>query len=493
MTNQAGTTGYAPGVLVQPYTPKPELNPERAKYDKLWQHEAYRTVSPGEQWATLFLEHARPEANADAIDFGCGTGRGGLALALFGAMRVKMLDFTANCLDEHVAEACISQPARIGFDVQDLTKPIPQSAAYGYCCDVMEHIPTDDVPTVLRNILSSANQVFFGISTVDDVMGALIGETLHLTVKPMAWWVEQIREAGAKVHWTKELDGACAIYCSIWRDANDVVSCGVINVAEEVIDAQTKANIDADWMQLSPFETQPREIVLLAGGPSMLDHIEQIKALRADGCALVTMNGAYAWAIEQGMSPSAQIVLDARPFNARFVSPVTDTCRYLIASQCHPSTLEGLPKDRTYLWHSGISDENEARALEKHGMFYPVPGGSTVVLRALPLLRILGYKRFHIFGFDSCVRDDGTHHAYVQTENDNQPLLPVTCGGRTFKCAPWMVSQASEFRDIVAFLGNEVELNIVGDGLIAHMVQTGADLSDAADLLAATEVEPAHG
>lgn len=475
MPGAAGTIGYTPSLKVQAYTP----NPEKAKYVRLWEDPRYREVSPGEQWATLFLEHARPEGNAEAIDFGCGTGRGALSLALFGAMRVTMLDFAKNCLDPEVAQACETQPERLKFQVQDLTQPIAANAAYGYCCDVMEHIPTEDVPTVLRNILSSTHHVFFGISTVDDHFGATIGETLHLTVKPMEWWIEQIKAAGAKIHYKADIGDACAIYCSTWQDAAEVVSVGVINVPEDVVDAQTKENIEADWMQASPHEQQDREVVFLAGGPTMLSHLDEIKALRASGCALVTVNGAYRWAIDNGLTPSAQIVLDARPFNARFVKPVLPTCRYLIASQVHPSTLVGLPKDRTYLWHSGISDANETLALERHGKFFPVPGGSTVVLRAIPLLRLLGYTRFHLFGFDSCVLDDGTHHAYAQGENDNQPLLPITCGGRVFRCTPWMLAQASEFRDIVEFLGDHVELHVVGDGLIAHMLKTSADLATA--------------
>jgi hypothetical protein len=483
MATQAGTIGFTPGIKVQPYTP----NPEKAKYVELWKNPRYREVSPGEQWAQQFLEIARPERDAEAIDFGCGTGRGALSLALFGALKVTMLDFAPNCLDEDVANACVSQPTRMNFKVQDLTKQIAATAAYGYCCDVMEHIPTVDVPAVIRNILQSAHHVFFGISTVDDVMGALIGEPLHLTVQPMDWWVGQIKEAGAVVHWKREMEGACAIYCSAWSDANDVVSEGVINAPIEVVESQTRANIEAGWTHVTPFENQDREVVLLAGGPSMAQHIDEIKALRAEGCALVTVNGAYGWAIEHGMVPSAQIVLDAREFNSRFVSPQIDTCRYLIASQVHPSTLAGLPKERTYLWHSGISDECEELVMKLNGVFYPVPGGSTVVLRALPLLRMLGYQRFHMFGFDACVLEDGTHHAYPQAENDNQPLLPVTCGGRTFQCTPWMLSQASEFRDLIQSMGDHVELDVRGDGLIAWMLKTGSDLSAAADAVAAVE------
>ena len=114
---------------------------------------------------------------------------------------------------------------------------------------------------------------------------------------------------------------------------------------------------------------------------------------------------------------------------------------------------------------------------EATGHFFPIPGGSTIVLRSIALLRMLGYWRLHFFGFDSCVMPDGAHHAYAQPENDNEVLIPVTCGGRTFECTPWMLSQASEFRDVVKFLGDEVELAVYGDGLIANMIATGASLS----------------
>ena len=473
MTGQAGMAGYPPTVLIKPI----EVNPERAKYEKLWQREEYRRVAPGEHWAMTFLAQARVEPDADVVDFGCGTGRGGLVLALLGKMRVTLLDFVPGCLDEEVAQACETQPTRIRFVQADLTKTLPVSAAYGYCCDVMEHIPTADVPAVLRNIIASAQHCFFAISTVDDVMGELIGETLHLTVKPMAWWVDQITKIGAVVHWSEEKPGACAIYCTAWRDASEVVKIGHINTDVAIVDEQIATNIRAGWAHVQPHDRQDREVVVLAGGPSMNSQLDKIRELRAGGAALVTCNGAYGWALEHGLEVSAQIVLDARAFKSRFTKPVMPLTKYLIASQVHPSTLEGLPRERTLLWHTGLVESTERLVREATGHFFPIPGGSTIVLRSIALLRMLGYWRLHFFGFDSCVMPDGAHHAYAQPENDNEVLIPVTCGGRTFECTPWMLSQASEFRDVVKFLGDEVELAVYGDGLIANMIATGASLS----------------
>lgn len=472
-TVKLGFGGLTPSVKVA------AANPEREKYRRMWgEFPEYRNTAPGESAALTFLQQARMPANAEVIDFGCGTGRGALMLALFGQAKVRMLDFADNCLDPEVKQATETQPERIAFNVADLTHPkgLPWHAAYGYCTDVMEHIPPQDVKRVLANILAAAEHVFFQISCVDDVMGALIGAPLHLTVQPATWWIEQLTSLGAVIHWSQSDETSCMIYCSAWKEAEEITRMSKVNTAEATVDAQVRQNVENGWQHITPHDRQSREIVLLAGGPSMKAELPEILKLRAAGAALVTVNGAYDWAISNAMDPSLQIVLDARQFNAKFTRKAHPTCKYMISSQVHPDTLEGLPKERTWLWHSGVSDENEALIREKTGNFFPIPGGSTVILRSIPLLRMLGFTKIHLFGFDSCVSDD-SHHAYPQPENDGELTMPLTCGGRTFNCTPWMVSQAAEFRDLVKFMGDEVELAVYGDGLIAHMIKHGASFA----------------
>jgi hypothetical protein len=169
------------------------------------------------------------------------------------------------------------------------------------------------------------------------------------------------------------------------------------------------------------------------------------------------------------------VMVDARPFNARFTQPVVDHCKYFIASQCDPTTFEGLPKDRTYIWHTSAELLNDILA-KQYRTWYPVPGGSTVLLRAIPLFRMLGFKQFHLFGCDSCL-DNEVHHAYEQIENDGQISIPVNVGGKIFNCNPWMISQAQEFIDLIRMLGDEIELNIYG-GLLRHILETGASSAD---------------
>jgi hypothetical protein len=166
---------------------------EADKYKCMWARDEYRAFSPGEHAAKEFLGLVDLNGRS-VIDFGCGTGRGSLALANAGA-HVVAVDFADNCRDE-AAQG-------IPFEQHDLTKPLHRVAEYGYCTDVMEHIPTEDVSLVISNIMRSAPTVFFQISTVPDSMGSLIGRDLHLTVEPHDWWRRLFERHGYFVAWQK--------------------------------------------------------------------------------------------------------------------------------------------------------------------------------------------------------------------------------------------------------------------------------------------------
>ena len=223
--------------------------------------------------------------------------------------------------------------------------------------------------------------------------------------------------------------------------------------------------------------------MILGGAPSLNQFEAEIRQKRKEGIKLITLNGAYNWCVERSLAheeliPSAQIIVDARPFNARFTKPVVDGCKYLLASQCHPSVFEGLPKDRTYVWHTTAEHIREALNKQYGGDWYSVAGGSTALLRGIPMLRMLGYQKFHLYGCDSCITG-GVHHAYSQPENNSDIVIPFQVGGsdgRTFYCHTWMASQAQEFIDLIRFMGDEIELEIHGDGLLSYILTTGAEL-----------------
>jgi hypothetical protein len=475
MTTLAGVEGFAPVVGTT------QGNPEALKYGELWgKHPVYRTISPGEQLAQLFLAEAKPKPGSTCIDFGCGTGRGGLALALFGKLNVTMVDFVKNCLDDDVKQMCETQSHTLRFLKKDLEQPMGIVAQYGYCTDVMEHIPPDKVDQVLDRVLGAAEHVFFSISLTDDRCGALIGQPLHLTVQPYEWWLEKFQKRNTVVHWSRNLGDMALFYVSDWCSGDFIVSHGTLNESVEQIRENVRVNVGNGWAQVKPYQPNDMEVMILGGGWSLPQHLEEIRQKREDGVKLVTLNGTYNWALEHGLSPSAQIVVDARPFNARFTKPVHETCRYLIASQCHPSVLEGLPKERTMLWHTMYDDIKDLVGEQFKDGLYPVPSCTTVMVTSIPLLRMLGFQKFHLYGCDSCVSPDKSqHHAYEQKENDGSPIVPVSVtGGRIFWCNPWMVAQAQQFMEMLKLMKDEVEIAVYGDGLLKHILDVGAEMAD---------------
>jgi hypothetical protein len=189
---QAGCTinVHGHGLLPTMWNTPPENLTERDKYRLMWGADQYRAFAPGEHSVEKFLEIVEP--NDMIIDFGSGTGRGSIELAKRGH-NVIMVDFADNCRDE--------EAMTLPFLEWDLAWPCPLRAPYGYCTDVMEHIPPEQVDTILRNIMEAAETVFFQISTVTDAMGALIGTPLHLSVHPASWWAEKFEALGFEIEW----------------------------------------------------------------------------------------------------------------------------------------------------------------------------------------------------------------------------------------------------------------------------------------------------
>lgn len=168
---------------------------ERAKYESVWQHEQYRNTSPEQNSVKAFLQNVEPRLKEKGlttlVSFGVGCGR---AVPMYQKLgfSVTGIDIASNCLDARI------QPDV--FVVGNLwrTKTLVGALRrhhYGVCCDVMEHIPTTMVDAVLETTAELAETVFFQIALGPDSMGPkLIGEPLHLTVKPHAWWLSQLQK-----------------------------------------------------------------------------------------------------------------------------------------------------------------------------------------------------------------------------------------------------------------------------------------------------------
>lgn len=174
---------------------------EQEKYELMWEIDEYRLSSP-EVSCLPELYKFIPGPPAAINIYGCGPGRAGAQMAGMG-YTVHMLDIAGNCLDSVAKKATHSVDVPLYFHrapLWDAAGFMP-FADWGYCCDVLEHLPTDQVVASLRAIAFLTPRAYMTISHVEDVFGDRIGERLHLTIKPLEWWMSVItsawRDAGA--------------------------------------------------------------------------------------------------------------------------------------------------------------------------------------------------------------------------------------------------------------------------------------------------------
>lgn len=264
---------------------------------------------------------------------------------------------------------------------------------------------------------------------------------------------------------------------------------GRVNVDDPIIEAQVEHAIRQSHPQLQWQPENDTEIVLVGSGPSLNDRFvfEQLRDLVYKGAKLVTLNGAYEWCLRANLKPSAQIVLDARPSTARFVTPEVPNCRYYIARQCHADVWNTV-KDYEHvgIWHAVAADNDILKPVldrfytEKH--WHGVSGGTTVATRAVGLLRMLGFLRFHIFGVDSCWMGSD-HHAVWQPENAQDRKFRLTIGptdgsgpNRIFTCSEWHLKQAEDFIQFIQTNGEHFLLEFYGDGMLAYMLQAASEM-----------------
>jgi SAM-dependent methyltransferase len=175
---------------------------ERAKYEQVWKFDQYRHYSPGADALDRLplLDALRKHGVRTVLDAGCGSGK--LMWRLMqehpGEFDVHGFDITDNCLDP-----CFDEIKDRVLTIGCLWNPDDFTRVYDavVCADVMEHIPTDRVRSVLANLQKSTRRfAFFSIAVIKDVFGPeLIGEALHLTIQKPEWWLSRLSEVGFSI------------------------------------------------------------------------------------------------------------------------------------------------------------------------------------------------------------------------------------------------------------------------------------------------------
>lgn len=249
-------------------------------------------------------------------------------------------------------------------------------------------------------------------------------------------------------------------------------------VSQEVLERYVRTNCARGLPQVPIVPGHKRRAAICAGGPSLARSLGTIRRLDS---WILAVNKASNYLLNSGIVPHYIALSAPEPDlltgNQFAIDP---RCSYLLSSAVDPAVFDALASCQRFVWHA--SDvEPWTSIIAPH---YPVQrpyavSGTTVTLRAVDLLYLMGYRWIDIYGFDGSFEGDGAqHHAYEQVEDDNDPrgVITVECDGRAFFTRGDYAREATELHKTLETYNmlwrggraDMLRIRVHGDGLIPH-------------------------
>jgi len=254
-------------------------------------------------------------------------------------------------------------------------------------------------------------------------------------------------------------------YCHHWLGLGAGRSVVALpNATEAEVMANVRANSQRDLPWIPAVEAHEKHAVLVGGGPSLADSLDDIRARQKHGQIVFGLNGAAQYLADNGIMADFGVILDSRADNAKFLCETRGG--WLLASRCDPAIFDAAGEDAT-VWH--FAEEGALLALPeaKRDGAVMVGGGIVVGLTSMALAYTMGFRFLHLYGYDSSDRDDAAH-AYAQSENSAETKrVEVWCDERKFSCGIAMYAQAQAFEAWARMLAERgTVITVHGDGLL---------------------------
>lgn len=226
------------------------------------------------------------------------------------------------------------------------------------------------------------------------------------------------------------------------------------------------------------------EAVLVGSGPSVKDELASLKKKRRDPKYMFFgIKGGHDFLVDNGIVPHFGLAVDPleKIHKENFLREAPE-CKYFIASQCHPTLFDSLLKrgKEVIIWHL-LTDNLMKWSQEEYSPIYQhymIPGGSTSGLRAIVLAYAMGFRKFHLYGYDSCLsgklRKVTGELCEGKDEKGRDRAIEVFISGKKFMADRAMASQATEFQDLLKSLwkpDDPYQIKAYGKGMIQTIVR----------------------
>lgn len=247
-------------------------------------------------------------------------------------------------------------------------------------------------------------------------------------------------------------------------------------------------------------EAHGMEAVLVGSGPSVRTQIKNLEKKNRERFDhgqgkyfFFGIKGGHDFLLENGIEPHFGIAVDPleKIHRENFLKKAKD-CKYFIASQCHPTLFDSLMArgEQVIIWH--LLTDNLLKWSQEEGspifQHYFIPGGSTSGLRTIVLAYAMGFRKFHLYGYDCCLslakpndtkptlRKVGGEICEGLDEKGREKAIEVFVGEGTDRKGFWadraMASQCTEFQQLLKSMHKDEDpftVRTYGQGMIQHI------------------------
>ena len=269
----------------------------------------------------------------------------------------------------------------------------------------------------------------------------------------------------------------------------------------------------------SLFRKRPKRddsMVYIGAGPSMKDHIDEIKERHKKGDFIITSNLTYDFLLSHGITANAVLIIDPKEIVATYIKNPQKETQFYVGVVCDPKVAKSLlEKDMNVekvLVGYGIEDESDV-ALQKKlygdNIDDFLVGGTMTGLRIMNFAIMLGFKHIEYYGLDSCFSSKAPHLVYednprfndlrkqtkvfyedIQTnkkyvvDESEEPFfyaykkkhngniqVAMTPDGRRFLTTHVFAHQAKQFIKWRDRLEGKLNITLHGDNLTSHLLK----------------------
>lgn len=202
-------------------------------------------------------------------------------------------------------------------------------------------------------------------------------------------------------------------------------------------------------------------MVVCGSGPSLPSFVDEIKSERAKRRPILAVKGAHDLLCENGILPDLFVSVEAKPRleNVKRKNPHT---LYLLSARCSPELYAHLSDCKVMTFHTYSEREEKLPELAGKDL---IGGGTTSGLRAVTVGYLLGFAKFVMYGFDSCLAGD-LRKRYDSGAMKPGQIVDRWVRGQRFLCNGAMAMQADEAQEYMKLLP-DLSLEFKGDGLLA--------------------------